>query len=130
MNNIFDTLLWLKNRLLFKNQENINSQAVLTIDAIYTLYHQLFNLNINEKELDIILSKHYYDFTYDKSDAQEGFAIGFSDEDRSKLRHNTIQICQDIIRHIFNSNAPPDYDISNNDNPEYDEITDVINHTV
>lgn len=130
MTNIFDALSWLKRRLLFKNQEDINSQAILVVDSIDRLYNQLLNLSINEKDLDMILSKYYYDFLYDKSNAEEGFAIGFSDEDRSKLRHNTTQICQDLIRHIFNSNTSPSCDKINNYNPEYDDITDVVNNTI
>jgi hypothetical protein len=101
INNIF---LWLKNRCIFKYQENNNSSIIKLLNSLYRYIEDIEDLRLEQKNLDKIISKYYFDFDMEKSNDSDGFIIGFSEKDRQLLRHNIKLIYKDIIESLFHKN--------------------------
>ena len=97
----------MKNRCLFVHKEKNNSKTIHTIDTIIGYINDLDRCNIDKNKLDAILSKYYFDFNMEKSQKEDGFTVGFSEQDRNALRSSVINIYQDITISILESNATP-----------------------
>ena len=103
-----DTFLkWFTNILIFRyGIDNTDSN----FQKFYSLLNKMqgpISINITEKELDKIICKYYADFYLDKSDS-----MGFSDEERIKLRQQILDLSYDVV----NKNVPDNMDffIKNN----------------
>lgn len=102
--NYFGSMLyWLKNRCAFVYKESNTSKTIRTIDQVIEYINDLDACNIDKNKLDNILSKYYFDFNMEKSQKEDGFSIGFSEQDRESLRNTSIAIHKDIINSILES---------------------------
>lgn len=63
MNLIIEKIEWLKNRFLFKYKETESSQSIANVKEIINIFNNIKAMNIEEVELDNILSKYYFGFT-------------------------------------------------------------------
>lgn len=103
--NIQSILAWLKNRCLFRYKETNDSTTIFYINSLSNIIENLQQCSIDESNLDLILSKYYFDFNMDKSTNIDGFSIGFSENDRISLRKNITNIYKDIINNLNRSNT-------------------------
>lgn len=89
-------LEWLSKRLIFKHKYADNDETILKIKSIINNDNEKYKniLDINSNDLDLILSKYYVDWFLDKS---EDLNIGYSHEDRLKIKEHIIDIVKDII---------------------------------
>jgi uncharacterized linocin/CFP29 family protein len=94
-----DFLNWIINRLVFKHNYSYEDFVVRNLHKIIVKYSNNFNVNINKKDLDLILSKYYADFFLDNC---EDLNIGYSENDRENLRIQAI----DMVKDIVNNNIP------------------------
>lgn len=102
--NYFGSMLyWLKNRCAFVYKESNTSKTIRTIDQVIEYINDLDTCDIDKNKLDNILSKYYFDFNMEKSQKEDGFSIGFSEQDRESLRNTSIAIHKDIINSILES---------------------------
>jgi len=102
--NYFNNILyWLKNRCVFVYKEGNTSKTIRSIDQVLGYINDLDACNIEKNKLDTILSKYYFDFNMEKSQKEDGFSIGFAEQDRESLRSISIAIHKDIINSILES---------------------------
>ena len=84
-------LEWLINRIINKfGDRDSDDHIVYAKDIIQRLYSS--QININDHDLDQIITKYYADFFMDKCELW-----GFTQEERQNLRTQIRDICQDII---------------------------------
>lgn len=94
-----DFLHWLANRLVFKYGYSNDNIVIKNLYSIISKYSNPSKININKKDLDLILSKYYADFFLEDC---KDLNIGYTENDRESLRVQTINIVKDIV----NNNIP------------------------
>lgn len=90
---------WLINRLCFKHGYNNKNPIIIGLQNIIQQYKSPIEINIMDKDLDLILAKYYLDFYLDNSPDMN---IGYSEEQRNALRKMARCLTYDII----NQNIP------------------------
>lgn len=91
---------WYINRLVFKYKVPLDQN----FKKFYSLLHKSNNAKkicLLASDLDKIISKYYADFFLDKSEN-----MGYTEEERKKLREHILQISYDIL----NNKVPSDQD--------------------
>lgn len=83
---------WLINRLIYKHRYDRNDATIVSLQELKTKLAQPHKIDISERDLDKIIQKYYVDFFFQKDGD-----IGFTEEDRKKLRKTIINIADDII---------------------------------
>lgn len=89
-------LVWLSNRLVFKHGYNKQDNIV---KKLISLGIQSSEIKINNKDIDLIISKYYVDFFLEKS---EDTQIGYTEHERENIRKYARSLASDII----NNNIP------------------------
>lgn len=85
---------WLAQRLIHKHLYHHDDLIVSKLNKIQQELLQDRGCDVNDTELDMIISRYYIDFNLDKS---EDFSVGFSDDERKKLRTTIRSIVDDIL---------------------------------
>jgi hypothetical protein len=99
-NSIF--LYWLMNRLRYKHNYSVNDPVIVELSTIMKSMQNQELIDIQDSDLDKIISKYYIDFFLDKT---EDFNVGYSENERSVFRTNIRSIVSDII----NKDIPKNY---------------------
>lgn len=89
-------LIWLSNRLIYKHGYIEQDEIVKKLLDLGTKTNELI---INDKNLDLIISKYYVDFFLEKS---EDAKIGYTDNERNEIR----QYVKSLVSDIVNNNIP------------------------
>lgn len=84
---------WLRNRLIYKHGYSIDHEIIQQIASIISGMKQSKEINISDKDLDIILNKHYADFNMEYT---EDLKLGFTEDERKKLRRSIRLIVDEI----------------------------------
>lgn len=98
-------LKWLYNRLVYR-YNLAESDNICT--SLKNIIHKVLcpiNINLSNSDLDKIISKYYVDFNLDKQILDINCNIGFTHEERIKLR-NTIR---SLVKDIINIDVPKDF---------------------
>ena len=90
---------WLIKRLVFKHGYSRDNIIIRSLYKIFIKHSGPFSVDIDKKQLDLILSKYYADFYLDDCG---DLNIGYSEYDRDEIRKRTIEMVNDII----NKNVP------------------------
>jgi hypothetical protein len=93
-----DFLLWLSNRLIYKHGYPSDDMVVSKLIEISSSDCEL---NIDDSELDMIISKYYIDFFLDKTNDGN---MGFTEDERQTLRKQI----RCLVVDVNNKNIPMD----------------------
>lgn len=93
-----DFLSWLSNRLVYKHGYSDNDAVVTRLLSLAS-QEDHNSLNIQDQELDLIISKYYVDFFLDKAD---DFRVGYTNLEREELRNHI----RSLVIDINNKNIP------------------------
>ena len=96
MNSNIVFLDWLKNRLIYKHGYSIDNDILVKLDCVKEDIEPK-KINISNQDLDKILIKYYADFDLDYTD---DLRLGFTNNDRDKLRNSIRLIVDEINRFI------------------------------
>lgn len=95
-------LSWLIQRLIYKHSYDKKNSIISSIEKLIDfLQPKQFCINIDQKNLDKIISKYYVDFNFDGSD---DINFGFTETQRNRLREDIRNLINDVI----NENIPED----------------------
>lgn len=97
---------WLIQRMIHKHNEDTTLISPL-YSILETIKPKSYNIDLQDSDLDKIISKYYIDFNIEKSDEMN---MGFSHEDRKKFRQTLKKIVIDIV----NKDIPKDFIIKEN----------------
>lgn len=89
-------LSWLANRLVFKHGYSSDDPVVAKLNSLSSSKD---DIDLNQDDLDKILSKYYVGFFLDKTDDMN---LGYSEKERNDIRSNMKLLVIDII----NKNIP------------------------
>lgn len=90
-----DFLNWLYNRLYYKHLYEKDDTVLSNLSIIIKdLKPKTFYTDINQQDLDKILSKYYVDYNLAKC---EGSDIGFDENDKNNLRIMIVNIVNDVV---------------------------------
>jgi replicative superfamily II helicase len=106
MNNLgnINFLTWLMNRLIYKHKYRQTDSTIINLNKIIQDLGRPGDSAtlMGDEDLDKIISKYYVDFLLDKT---EDFHIGYSTEERNKLRSQI----KDMVNDIVNNNIPANF---------------------
>lgn len=127
MNNIIKAIVWLKNRCCFRYKEPMASQTINFLLMLENTFNKIENCNIPQEDLDKIITKYYFDFTFDKiNDPSYGSSMGFDERDRQVLRHNISNIYKDIVQYFIQS-SHSDSSIPHDLTHQFDNEEEILN---
>jgi hypothetical protein len=96
---------WLINRLLYKHNYRESDVIILSLNEILKyLQPKTYLIDLEENDLDKIISKYYADFNLDATD---DINIGYTPQQRENLRNQIKHLVSDIV----NKNIPQDFTI-------------------
>ena len=95
---------WLVNRLIHKHQYSSDCAIIKVLHNIQSGFTKAYVLDIEEKELDKIISKYYVDFNLETS---PDINMGYTEKQRYDLRNHIKNLVSDIV----NKNIPQDFTI-------------------
>jgi hypothetical protein len=127
MNNIHKTISWIKNRCSFRYKECAQSQTVIFLSILENIFNKIECCDIEKENLDKIIAKYYFDFTFDKiTDSESMSSTGFDERDRQILRHNICNIYKDITQYII-QNHDNSVRISQDLTHQFDNEEEILN---
>lgn len=89
-------IAWIKQRLLNKHQYKHTDVVIRDLNKLSYYLSKTIGQDLTDDEWDKIIEKYYADYNLDYS---EDIGMGFTNDDRNKLRSDLKQLVKDVIYH-------------------------------